>query len=150
MISTNAHGSKILFSADPGVITSNLTQAMSMRCSLNETDPLALTTTPGNVIGKRDVLQTQDNVNSVTSIVITRNNGDPVAQIIMGQQPKANADLANMRVTGDLSGSGAPGEQGYLELNWTDPTTAQTGEYMCEINTIDQMGHSIILPILTR
>jgi len=132
-------GSKILFDANPDVIQANLTDAMTMRCSLNDT--VDVTGSPGSVVGKRDVSQTKENLQLVTSIVITRNNGDPVANIINGNA-RAQTDLALMTVTGDTSGVMA--EKGYLELKWQYPGTAQTGEYVCEVNAVDAQGHNAV------
>jgi len=131
-------GSKILFEANPDVIQSNLTQSLSMRCSLNDTADAFV----GGVVGRRDVTQTASNMQVVTSLVITRNNGEHVATIY-GQQPaKALADLATLTVDGALSG--AVGERGYIELTWQPPSSAQVGEYVCEINAVDNQGHNVV------
>lgn len=131
-------GSKILFEANPDVIQANLTQTLSMRCSLNDTADAFV----GGVVGKRDVTQTASNMQVVTSLVITRNNGEHVATIF-GQQPaKALADLSNLKVDGDISGS--VGERGYIELTWQYPGTDQVGEYVCEINAVDNQGHNVV------
>lgn len=134
-------GSKILFDANPDVIQANLTSAMTMRCSLNDTVDVSGTTSTSNIVGKRDVSQTTENLQSVTSIVITRNNGDPVATVINGNA-RAQTDLALMTVKGDTSG--ALGERGYLELQWQYPGTAQTGEYVCEVNAVNSQGHNVV------
>jgi len=133
-------GSKILIDANPDVIQSNLTKSMTLRCSLNDTDPVP---TGGNIVGKRDVQYSPENMQTLTSIVITRNNGDPVASLITGQQPKAQTDLNKIQVSGSLSVTGAPGEEGYIEVTWNTPTTAQAGEYVCEINAINGQGHPV-------
>merc|ERR1719242_883713 len=99
------------------------------------------TGSPGSVVGKRDVSQTKENLQVGTSIVITRNNGDPGANIINGNA-RAQAALALMTVTGDTSGVMA--EKGYLELKWQYPGTAQTGEYVCEVNAVDAQGHNVV------
>jgi len=133
-------GSKILIDANPDVIQSNLTKSMTLRCSLNDTDPVPVS---GGVIGKRDTQYTPENVQTLTSIVITRNNGDHVASLITGQQPHAQTDLTNIQVNGSLSLTGEPGEEGYIEVTWNYPQTAQVGEYVCEINAITALGHPV-------
>jgi len=129
-----------LIDANPDVIQSNLTKSMTLRCSLNDTDPVPVS---GGVIGKRDTQYTPENVQTLTSIVITRNNGDHVASLITGQQPHAQTDLTNIQVNGSLSLTGEPGEEGYIEVTWNYPQTAQVGEYVCEINAITALGHPV-------
>jgi len=136
-----AQGSKILFEAHPDVLIANLTKSVTMRCSLNDTD---LIPTAGGVIGKRDVTQTSENMKTITSLVITRSNGDHVATVIQGQPPRALADLGNIHVTGQIGNTGNPGEEGYIELTWDYPTSQQAAEYMCEVNTISALGHNVV------
>jgi len=131
-------GSKILFEANPDIIQSNLTQTLSMRCSLNDTADAFV----GGVVGRRDVTQTASNMQVVTSLVITRNNGEHVATIYGAGGAKALADLNTLTVDGDISGG--IGERGYIELTWQPPSSAQVGEYVCEINAVDNQGHNVV------
>merc|ERR1712018_884947 len=71
-----------------------------------------------------------------------RNNGEHVASVTQFDPAKALVDLSNLQVTGDVSGTS--GERGYIELTWLYPTQAQTGEYVCEVNAIDDAGHNVV------
>merc|ERR1719367_2248351 len=131
-------GSEIEFSNSPDVIQENLTKEMKMRCSLNDT----ASSFNGGLIGKRAVTQTAGNVKHVTSIVIMRNNGDHVATVSNFAAAQALLDTGNLDVEGDVSGNSS--ERGFISLTWTYPTTQQTGEYVCEINAIDDQGHNVV------
>ncbi|XP_005101068.3 uncharacterized protein LOC101863352 [Aplysia californica] len=111
---------------------------MTLRCSLNDT---AMTVNAG-LVGRRDVTQTLNNVQHVTSLVVTRNNGEQVASVTQFDPAKALVDLASLQVTGDVSGTS--GEKGYIELTWLYPSAAQAGEYVCEVNAIGDVGHNIV------
>jgi len=133
-----ATGSVIEFNNEPLAIQAGLSRTMKMRCSLNDTMVANVT---GGMVG-RDVTQTNANVQHVTSLVVMRNNGEHVASVTQYDPAKALVDLTTLQVTGDVSGQS--GERGYIELTWMYPNQAQTGEYLCEINAIDDEGHNVI------
>jgi len=93
-----------------------------------------------SLVGKR-LTHTYYNVLMVTSIVVMRNNGEHVATITLAGAAKPLLDLSNIAVTGDMNGSG---HGGHLKLTWTYPTVTQAGVYTCEVNGIDDLGHTVV------
>ena len=47
---------------------------------------------------------------------------------------------SDLQVTGNLTG--APGVRGYLEITWSHPKAQVSGEYRCEVDTVNNQGHS--------
>lgn len=125
-----------MFDKSPSDIIGNYSRVFTLRCSLNDT------TTPvdGGIVG-RDITETLDNVEHVTSMIITRNNDEDVASVSQYNAAKAWADVASMNVSGTVSSS--LGQRGYLALTWQYPTEAQVGEYTCEINGVNDFGRIV-------
>merc|ERR1711941_60285 len=133
-------GSIIVFDTYPRQVLEDLSRTMTMRCSLNDT---ALSFANG-LVGRRDFTETANNIQHVTSLVIMRNSGEHVASVSQFVPAKALVDLSNLQVTGDVSGNGNNGERGYIELTWLHPSNAQSGEYTCEVNAINELNHNVI------
>ena len=117
----------IRFSASPDVIKDGLTDSLTLRCSLNDSSASS------NIIGKRDVTETPDNVAEVTTIVLMRDGGD-IASISRSQVAKVMDGSTNSQVSGSVAGRS--GDQAYLEMTLHNPLSSQLGEFVCEINAV--------------
>jgi len=119
----------------PNDVISGLTSTMTLRCTVNNT-------ATGPLVG--DAAQTPEEVGHLTSLIVTRaSTAEQLARVTQFDQATALADLSNLKVTGDVSGT--TGELGYIELTWEYPTQQQSGLYECEVNAIDTDGHNLIL-----
>jgi len=114
------HGSGVQLSSDPKIIQTILTQDMQMSCSFNDT--------------------TGGDLRFVTSLVIIR-NGVEIASITPFAPVYAPADAGKMNASGIVSSQ--HGAQGHLELTWTYPDSGQSGNYTCEVNGVNSVGHTI-------
>jgi len=141
---TFASGSIIIFDGTPAEISDGLTSSGTLRCSLNDTVD---TGSSSNVIGRRDVIsrrdvtQTAHNVQQVSSIIIMK-DGTDIASITQAFPAKILNGSGDMHVTGDVSIR--PGERGYLTVTWHNPGASQAGEYVCEVNAINDVGHNVM------
>jgi len=138
-----ASGSTIQFHASPTQIQYPVTSSLSMRCGLAADDPAvtSVTPTPGSgLVGKRSAGGT-DPIQHVYSMTIYRDEVR-VATVspFTAPQVETKEDLANVKVTGDVTGTDA--EKGYLELTWSFPTSTQTGHYKCLVDGVTSRGHS--------
>merc|ERR1712110_34162 len=138
-----AQGSVIFLTKSTDFIKPYLTHSLGVRCSLEDSVWQKLTTTTdptAAVIGKRNTQTTPDNVQFVTSLVVSR-DGQDVATVSDYVPVKALADQGKLVVTGGISKQ--PGERGYLSLTWSEPTTDQAGNYSCTVSGIDDQGHAV-------
>jgi len=134
-----SQGSVITFQKTPDDIRTPLTRTLKLYCGLNDTSSAG----PDNaVIGRRDVTNTPADVHYLTSIVVMRNNGDHVATVTQFTGAQALMDQDNLKVVGDVSGKA--GVRGYVELTWDWPTPSQAGNYTCEINAMNDAGHTVV------
>jgi len=115
-----AYGSGVQLNANPKVIQTILTQDMEMTCSFNDT--------------------TGGDIRFVTSLVITR-NGQEVASITPFSPVYAHDNSGKMNASGSVSTQN--GAQGYLTLKWSYPDSGQSGNYTCEVNGVNSVGHPI-------
>jgi len=117
---SSTHGSGVQLSSDPKIIQTILTQDMQMSCSFNDT--------------------TGGDLRFVTSLVIIR-NGVEIASITPFAPVYAPADAGKMNASGSVSSQ--HGAQGHLDLTWTYPDSGQSGNYSCEVNGVNSVGHTI-------
>jgi len=128
-------GSAIVFESSPTEIKDGLTGTITLRCSLNDTAASA------NLIGRRDVTQTADNMAEVSSIIVMKGGVD-VASVSHSHGARVIGVAPSLTVAGDLTGSA--GEKGFLQLTYKVPSTPQSGEFVCEVNAISDNGHAKI------
>jgi len=128
-------GSAIVFESSPTEIKDGLTGTITLRCSLNDTAASA------NLIGRRDVTQTADNMAEVSSIIVMKGGVD-VASVSHSHGARVIGVAPSLTVAGDLTGSA--GEKGFLQLTYKVPSTPQSGEFVCEVNAIGDNGHAKI------
>jgi len=85
------------------------------------------------------VTQTDDNMDFVTSIIISKDGKDLAT--ITEHVPATSLDGASgFQVYGQLSG--LTGGKGYLQLVWTHPGPAEAGNYRCDIDALTNRGRS--------
>jgi len=128
-------GSAIVFESSPTEIKDGLTGTITLRCSLNDTAASA------NLIGRRDVTQTADNMAEVSSIIVMKGGVD-VASVSHSHGARVIGVAPSLTVAGDLTGSA--GEKVFLQLTYKVPSTPQSGEFVCEVNAIGDNGHAKI------
>jgi len=133
-------GSVIKFNASQPSIQPPLTEDLSMRCSLEDTETHAGPTSGPAVIGKRDTSRTSDDVAYVTSLIIKKDGAD-IATINEHFPAKSLTNSANLKVSGSLSGT--TGEKGFLELSWHRPDLHQVGDYTCEVTSLMTSGSTV-------
>ena len=68
--------------------------------------------------------------------------GQDIASITLASAARPLVSDTNLHVTGDLTRR--PGERGHLELSWTYPGDDQAGEFSCEANAVNDIGHSVV------
>jgi len=146
-------GSKISLTMTPATIQQNLTSTMTLRCGLSDTHNINnssnnnTTSVIGNgvnIIGRRrrrSTDRTDDDVR-VLSILVTRDGRD-VASVSAQVAAYPMEDLGILQVSGDVANT--PGDRAFLELWWTYPGSDQSGEYVCEVTTVDSAGHTTVL-----
>ncbi|GFR91605.1 agglutinin [Elysia marginata] len=140
-----ATGSKIAIQNTPTYLLQDLTETLTIRCSL-------LDTASANAVGKRaagDLTETQYDVKSVTSIYVVRNSiNEPVANLTSQSAAAIPlTDLKSLKVHGSLGKnhvSSPNSEHAFLEMQWDHPGKNQTGGYTCYINAVDSQGQSVI------
>ena len=120
---SHSAGSKIDFVSSPSKILTGLTDQLTLRCDIRDTSASA------NIVGRRDVTETTDNVEEVTSIIVMK-DGQDVASVSHFLSPHVMDNTSNIRVSGSVSK--ATGGNGYLELTINNPTP---GEYLCEASS---------------
>lgn len=136
--------SEIVLNATTSSIRPLLTQDFKVRCSLRDT------AVSGSIIGRRSVqhsvpaprkglTSTTDNVDFVTSMVISRDGVD-LATITEHIPAKALGNFTGLQVSGSLSGQA--GVKGYLEVRWRHPSALQAGNFRCDADTVNGQGHS--------
>jgi len=152
--------SHLHFEISPAVVKQGLTKSITLNCSASDT----VVPFPVLIIGKRDasptdvtekryirdtaklvkesreVLQTPDNMVTLTSLIIER-NGKEVASVNTVSAPQVMDGSANVQVSGFV-GVG-PGSVGYIQMTITDPTINQTGEFVCEASGLSATGHGV-------
>ena len=128
-------GSKITVTSHPASVLLGLTEQLTVRCDVRDTSASA------TIVGRRDVTQTVDNVEEVTSIILMM-NGQDVASVTNLAAAQVKDGSLNSQVTGQVSSS-ASGGTGFLEVTFTDPIDYQAGEYHCEANGLSQ-GHGVV------
>jgi len=131
-------GSKISLTSHPGTIKPVLTQALTLRCSLNDT---TVASPSGGLVGRRDVMSTADNVQALISLVVLRNGLDLASISSYSSGVTVLGDVGLLNATGSIPGE--KGEKGYIELTWSYPGEAQSGNYSCEANGITTIGHTV-------
>ena len=127
-------GSKITFQSTPPTILQGLTNSVTLRCAIEDSAPSS------NIIGKRDVTETTDNVLQLTSVILMKNGLD-LASVNTAQDAHVMAAASNVQVSGSVAGTS--GRTGYLEMTISDPMVNQTGEFVCEANAMADTGHSV-------
>lgn len=129
--------SVVTFEKSPDVIHTVLTKQMTLSCSIKDSAP------SGSLIGRS--LMTPTNVKYVTSILVLR-NGKEIATITPFSPAtalQANDYWDRLNVTGSIPGQA--GEQGRLTLTWLYPDDLEAGNYSCEVNGINAIGHNVML-----
>jgi len=126
-------GTKIVLETTPNAVVDGLSRTLTLRCSLRDTAPSS------GVIGRRDVTQTVDNVDEVSSLILMH-NGQDVASISHSHGAHVMDGETNLRVTGSVDGS--LGGEGFLELTFDYPTSNNSGEFVCEASTV-RGGHGV-------
>ena len=91
-------GTKIVLETTPNAVVDGLSRTLTLRCSLRDTAPSS------GVIGRRDVTQTVDNVDEVSSLILMH-NGQDVASISHSHGAHVMDGETNLRVTGSVDGS---------------------------------------------
>merc|ERR1719239_566097 len=119
------------FHSCPDVLSNNSTPSMTLRCSLR--DPKL---TPGQG-------HTPPRLEHLESIVVSRGQGQTVADLTFFNDPEVKVDLDKLSVTGTLTG-GKDG-RGYIELTWQHPSDVQSGNYRCDVTGIDVTGQQVTL-----
>jgi len=152
--------SHLHFEISPAVVKQGLTKSITLNCSASDT----VVPFPVLIIGKRDasptdvtekryirdtaklvkesreVLQTPDNMVTLTSLIIER-NGKEVASVNTVSAPQVMDGSANVQVSGFV-GVG-PGSVGYIQMTITDPTINQTGEFVCTASGLNVPCHNL-------
>jgi len=117
--------SDIHFFASPRIIDINLTDTMSMDCTLNNS---------GNT------------VSHLVSIVITRLDANSKEQLVASvstfDPAHALTDQSTMQVAGTVTESTV--SNNYLHLSWDHPAEPQASKYTCEINAIDMNARPVM------
>jgi len=130
--------SVVTFDKSPDVIHTILTKHMTLKCSIKDS-----ASAPSGALVGRSILNTQSNVQFVTSIVVLK-DGQEVASITPFSPARAlqvNGSWDQMNVTGAMQGQA--GERGWLTLSWFYPDAAEAGNYTCEVNGINDVGHNL-------
>ena len=92
--------STVTFEASPAELKANLTEALSMRCSVHTDDvPSNATSSPS----------TAADVRHISTIFITRNDGEDVASMTLLDAPMAFVDQGNLEVKGSISTTSGEG-----------------------------------------
>jgi len=125
--------SRVELTASPAAVKPGLTRHMTVRCSLKDTAPA--------VVGKREtVVQTDDNVSEVSSIIVMLDGRD-IASVSHTSPAQVMDGSSNLQVTGSVTPNN--GEQGYLELTFDFPRANNSGEFVCEVNAVRSF-HNIV------
>ena len=74
------------------------------------------------------------------SLVVTKDNQD-VAFVSHSDPARVMDSANNIRVTGSTAVT--TDQRGFLELTIAEPSSLQTGEFTCNINALDHLGHVI-------
>lgn len=128
---TLSTGSVIIFEATPDVIKTGITSSITIRCNLDDTT----TGSDVSLIG-RDVSATLDNIHQLSSIVLMRNGVD-IASMTQVFPARALNTSSKLQVTGDLN-------QRFIEITVDYPSDSMSGEYFCEINAVNDVGHAVV------
>jgi len=90
-------------------------------------------------MSQKSVTQTADNVQFVTSIVLSR-NGQDIATI--SEHFPVKQLIPDVEVTGNLKAG--QGERGMLQLTWPFPSQAEAGDYKCDVIALSAQGQTVI------
>ncbi|CAL1531021.1 unnamed protein product, partial [Lymnaea stagnalis] len=112
-------GASVVFTAQPTFVMDGFNQPLSLRCSLDN--------------------NRKDKDREIQSIFITRGltralQNEAVAYIKPGENATAKADLGFINVTGLLNHKDTAG-QGYLNVEWKEPSAKQAAVYECKLET---------------
>jgi len=87
---------------------------------------------------KKSVTHTDDDVQFVTSILVTRNGVDIASLSEHFGVKQLSPDVI---VTGHLTAG--RGERGMLQITWSHPTQAEAGIYTCDVITLSAQAHGV-------
>ncbi|XP_059146616.1 uncharacterized protein LOC131934573 [Physella acuta] len=120
-------GAGISLLATPGTLVIGLTKTLEVKCQ---------TTTDGN-----------SSFASLISLIVSRKSGNSTVSkelctINVFNQNGQAVDVSdeNITVSGKIGNNGVS----YLSLVWENPDFSQAGEYKCEGNGVDAMGHPVL------
>ena len=68
--------------------------------------------------------------------------GHDIASISESSAARLLVNVSNIKVSGDLSIQA--GDDRYLELTWTYPEASQAGDFHCEANAVNDLGHNVV------
>ena len=118
---------------------------MTIRCSLHDTGSpgsgslVYQQDDPAQSPVQSDLTNTAEDVDFITSIVVSRDGVD-IAAVSVHVPARSLVTSPDLEVKGQLTDQ--PGERGFLEMTWKQPTSLQSGKYRCVVDSIDMVGHS--------
>jgi len=125
-------GSNIQLTSSSSSITPSLTPTLTLRCSINNTD--SSNNSSFTFTGHTDY--------QVDKFIVISLQGHDIASISESSAARLLVNVSNIKVSGDLSIQA--GDDRYLELTWTYPEASQAGDFHCEANAVNDLGHNVV------